>query len=45
MPKWRPAGKRKKPEQNRARQYGCIFWLVMAMALVMWLFYAIIRSS
>ncbi|HZS52415.1 MAG TPA: hypothetical protein VFA54_16210 [Bryobacterales bacterium] len=45
MAKWRPAGTRKKPESNRARQIGCIFWLVVAMAFVMWLFYAMIKSS
>ena len=44
MPKWKPAKGKKKRETNRARQIGCIFWLLMAMALVMWLFYAVLRG-
>jgi hypothetical protein len=41
MPKWKPArAKPKNKEMSRARQIGCIVWLVLAMALVMWLFYA-----
>ncbi len=45
MPKWRPARSgRKKTKVSRARQVGCIVWLIVAMALVMWLFYAVIRS-
>ena len=45
MPKWRPARPgRKKTEVNRARQIGCIVWLVVAMGLVMWLFYAVTRG-
>ena len=44
MSRWKPAkGRSKKPEASRARQIGCIFWLVMAMAIVMWLFYAILK--
>ena len=44
MPKFRPARGRKKPEASRARQIGCILWLVLAMGFVMWLFYAILKS-
>ena len=45
MPKFRPArGKKKSETTSRARQVGCIFWLIMAMALVMWLFYAILKG-
>ncbi len=38
-------GGRKKPPISRARQIGCIFWIVVAMGLVMWLFYAIAKSG
>lgn len=44
MPKWRAAGGRKKTQTSRARQIGCIFWLVMAMGLVMWLFYLVFSA-
>jgi hypothetical protein len=29
---------------SRARQIGCIVWLVLAMSLVMWLFYAVFAA-
>lgn len=48
MPKWKAVRKdRKKPDKTatRARSIGCIFWLVVAMAFVMWLFWAIFRSA
>ena len=45
MSKWKPAKAhgRRKDEISRARQIGCIVWLALALLLVMWLFYAIIR--
>jgi hypothetical protein len=46
MGKWKPAkGGRKPQAASRARQIGCIVWLVMAMALVMWLFYAVVSPK
>ncbi len=45
MPRWRPARGRKKPEANRARQIGCIVWLVLAMGFVMLLFWAVFRQA
>jgi hypothetical protein len=46
MSKWRPSRGRKgkTSELSRARQIGCIVWLVLAMALVMWLFYAVFAA-
>ena len=45
MSKWKPARGRKKTEKvSCARQIGCIVWLVAAMLLVIWLFYALVRS-
>ena len=42
MSKWKPAKKGpKKTDISRARQIGCVVWLALAMALVLWLFYAI----
>ncbi len=45
MPKWKPArkGGTKKSEISRARQIGCIVWLVLALLLILWLFYAVFR--
>ncbi len=45
MAKWRPAGTHKKPTTSRGRQIGCIVWLVVAMALIMWLFWAVIPGG
>ncbi len=46
MSKLRPvrAG-RKKPEGTRARQVGCIVWLVVALVFVLYLFYALLRHQ
>jgi hypothetical protein len=42
MGKWKPIRKdKKKSDISRARQIGCIVWLVLAMGMVLWLFYAI----
>jgi len=44
MSKWKPAKKGpKKTQMNRARQIGCIVWLVMALGMILWAFYAIVR--
>ena len=45
MAKFRPAGTHKKTAPSRARQIGCIVWLVMAMGLVLWLFWAVIPGG
>jgi len=45
MSKWKPARGRKKTATSRARQIGCFVWLGLAMFLVMWLFYLVIRSN
>jgi len=44
MPKWKAAQGRKKTQTSRARQIGCIFWLALALVLVMWLFYAVMKG-
>ena len=46
MSKWRPSRGRsaKTSQMSRARQIGCIVWLVLAMSLVMWLFYAVFAA-
>jgi hypothetical protein len=46
MPKWKAArpGAAKKQQISKARQVGCIVWLVLAMAMVMWLFYAVFSA-
>ena len=45
MPKWKPVrkGAPKKSEMSRARQIGCIVWLVLALFLLLWLFYAVFK--
>ncbi len=45
MARWKPAGsgRKKAATASRARQIGCIVWLVMAMALVLWLFWSVVR--
>jgi hypothetical protein len=41
MAKWKAARPRARIQRaSRARQIGCIVWLVLAMGGVMWLFYA-----
>lgn len=40
MSRFKPVRPGKKTKPSRARQIGCIVWLVAAMGLVMWLFYA-----
>jgi len=46
MPKFRPvrSDRKKTATASRARQIGCVVWLALAFALIMWLFYAILRS-
>jgi len=45
MPRWKPARGGKKTKPSRARQIGCFFWLLLAMGLMMWLFYGIVSSG
>ena len=45
MPKWKPARGVKKTKPSRVRQIGCIVWLAMAMAFVMWLFWAVVKPG
>lgn len=45
MARWKAVRPGKKDKPSRARQVGCIVWLVLAMGLVMWLFYAVVSSG